>query len=474
MEDEAVTGRNRFYAWLAGIAAVGLGVRVAAVMAWFRHQSLGLGDPYYYYGQAQALVRGDGFLDPFVLKFTGRHIAAADHPPLYSLYLAVFDKLGLDTLTQARLVTCLVGVGTVVVIGLAARRMVGDRAGLLAAAVAALFPPLWMADGTLVAEGLYAFFIALALYTALRLVDSHTWWWAAALGAAIGLAALSRAEGVILVVLLAWPAAALTRAVPRSRRAALAALASVTALLVITPWAVRNLHTFEKPVILSDGAGQTMAVGNCDDTYHGEHLGYWDWSCGYKGPPGKDASVNEVRARKQAIDYMKAHKGRLPVVVAARIGRLWQVYRVRQGITLDATLERRGRPAAVLGLWGSWVAMALAAVGIWARRRDALSWVLIGSVVVSGTASAAITFGITRYRVAADVGLALFAGIGAAWLLDRLAARRTGIAVDQPGRSARPSQPAGGGPMRQCCSGAGAASRSSRRWSARSGGICER
>src|SRR4051794_30117038 len=95
VQDEAVTAGRRFFAWLAGIAAVGLAVRVAAVMAWFRHQSLGLGDPYYYYGQAHALVRGDGFLDPFALKFAGQHIAAADHPPLYSLYLALFTKLGL-------------------------------------------------------------------------------------------------------------------------------------------------------------------------------------------------------------------------------------------------------------------------------------------------------------------------------------------------------------------------------------------
>ena len=44
----------------------------------------------------------------------------------------------------------------------------------------------------------------------------------------------------------------------------------------------------------------------------------------------------------------------------------------------------------------------------------------------------------------------------------------------QPGTSTSASQPSGGGAMRQYCSGAGAASRSSRRWSARSGGICER
>jgi hypothetical protein len=287
-----------------------------------------------------------------------------------------------------------------------------------------------MADGTLVAEGIYALFIALSLYAALRLVGSGSTWSAAVLGVAIGLAALSRAEGIALVALLAWPAAALTRSVPWGRRAALAAIATGAALVTIAPWAVRNLTTFEEPVILSTGAGYTMAMGNCDDAYHGDHLGYWDWSCQYRGPAGADASVGDVRARKQATDYMRAHKGRLPVVVAARVGRLWHLYRIGQGITLDSSYERRGRTAAVMGVGATYVAVALAAVGVWARRRHLLSLVLIGSVVMSATLSAALTFGITRYRIAADVGLALFAGIGADWLIGRFRQPGADVAPD--------------------------------------------
>jgi hypothetical protein len=49
--------------------------------------------------------------------------------------------------------------------------------------------------------------------------------------------------------------------------------------------------------------------------------------------------------------------------------------------------------------------------------------VLFASVVVSASAAAALAFGVTRYRIAGDVGVVLFAGIGADWLLSRVRRR---------------------------------------------------
>ena len=45
--------------------------------------------------------------------------------------------------------SALVGTVTVVLVGLLARRVAGERAGLIAAAVAAVYPLLWLADGSL-------------------------------------------------------------------------------------------------------------------------------------------------------------------------------------------------------------------------------------------------------------------------------------------------------------------------------------
>jgi hypothetical protein len=106
-------------------------------------------------------------------------------------------------------------------------------------------------------------------------------------------------------------------------------------------------------------------------------------------------------------------------VAAARVGRLWHAYRVGQGIDFDVFYERRGRVASNLAVPSVYVALALSAVAVWARRRDPSSLVLLGAVVLSATASAALAFGVTRYRIAGDVGIVLFAGIGADWVISR-------------------------------------------------------
>ena len=94
---------------------------------------------------------------------------------------------------------------------------------------------------------------------------------------------------------------------------------------------------------LAYGAGYVMKIGNCDRTYHGTFLGYWHITCAYTGSTEPDLSVGEVRAREQAIDYIGDHMDRLPVVVAARIGRLWNVFRPGQGTDFDVLFERRAR-----------------------------------------------------------------------------------------------------------------------------------
>ncbi len=223
MVDDEARRRNRFAAGLAVIGAGALAVRLAAVTAWYRHLPLGATDNYFYWAQARAVARGDGFVNPF----EAGQVPSAAHPPLYSTYLAVFSRVGLDTPTQFRVASCLLGVATVVVIGIIARRIAGDRAGLLAAGFAAIFPPLWIADGTLVSESVYALTIALTLLAGHVFATRRDVRSAAALGLMIGLATLGRTEGIGLVVLLAWPLAALARDLPWRRRFALAGVATV-------------------------------------------------------------------------------------------------------------------------------------------------------------------------------------------------------------------------------------------------------
>src|ERR687894_349426 len=90
-------------------------------------------------------------------------------------------------------------------LALIARRLAGDRAGLAAAAIAAVYPILIAADGAPMSEALYGLLVATGLLLALRLHERGDLLSAAGLGAAIGIAALTRSEALGLIPLLAWP-----------------------------------------------------------------------------------------------------------------------------------------------------------------------------------------------------------------------------------------------------------------------------
>lgn len=458
---------GRFERGLAAIAAVGLAVRTAAVWLHYRKLPLGFTDNFYYSVQARALARGEGFVDPFLWADRGAHVPSADHPPLYSLVLAAVSLVR-DGPTPHRLASCLIGTATIVAIGVAARRVArlvggrdGDRdpgggdqtdwagpewAGLAAAAIAAVYPPLWILDATLVSESLYAFLVAGLVASGAGFVADtapgrRRWLLgSAAVGAWLGLATLTRAEGASLAVFVVVPLL-LTARWSWAQRLRSLGVAAVVSMVVVAPWVVRNLTTFEEPVLFSVGAGFVLKVGNCDETYHGPLLGYWSLDCAYEGfddpPPdgddpsgaerpaaaeqaGVDRSVHERRARDEALDYIGEHRGRLPVVVAARVGRLFGLYRPGQGVDFDVFFERRGRLPSVAGAGAFYGVAGLAAVGVAGGRRRwwamAAPLGLLAATVVSG----ATAFGVTRYRVAADVGLVVLAGVGSVTVGRRL------------------------------------------------------
>ena len=75
---------------------------------------------------------------------------------------------------------------------------------------------------------------------------------------------------------------------------------------------------------------------------------------------------------------MEDHLGRWPLVVAARIGRMWSVFHVAQTVDGD-TGEGRPTWASYLGVAATYVLVALAVVGgIVTRRRRVAIWPLVG------------------------------------------------------------------------------------------------
>lgn len=413
---------RRFVVALALIAAAAFAGRVVYVLAVTRYET-GFYDRVYYTGAAERLGAGDGFKTPPIFGDPDREDAL--HPPLTAVTLSPITRLT-DGDVPLRIAVALAGVGVVTLIGLVGREVAGARAGLLAAAIAAVYPNLWANDGLIMAETFAALGTAAALFCAYRLLRAPTWPNAAGTGVACAVAMLSRSELALLVPLTAIPAALMIRGMARRARLRLAGIVVLTAGLTVAPWVVHNLTRFEKPVLLSHGDGGALLGANCDETYAGEELGFWNGLCGVPRSRdgttirGEDASVEEAWRREQALEYMGDHLGRLPIVIAARVGRLWNVYRVPHMVEIG---ETEGRPewVSITGLALYWTLAALAAVGALTLRRRGVPLLPVAGPIFIATLVAAAFYGLVRFRAPAEVSIVVLAAVAVDVLVTRFA-----------------------------------------------------
>lgn len=395
---------GRFERWLAAVAVGGLGVRVAA--AFGARDQLVQGDAMVFHQVAQRLADGEGFVQAF------RDQPTAEHPPGWELVLAAADLLGGNGYFSHRLLGAAIGTVTVVLIGLLGRRAGGATVGLVAAAIAAVYPMLWSADVSLMSEPLYG-----ALLVAALLAATHRRF--VLLGALLGLAALTRGEALLLVPLLLVP---LTWRRWRTMAAGVAAFA-----LVLAPWTVRNLVTFEEPVLISGNANGIWVGANCPGSYHGELIGYWRFHCYLPERPGEDESEFYARQRDAGLQYAFDHPERWPPVVGARVLRLLDMWDVEQSVFINAQ-EGRSTRATRWGIRMWWLLLPFAVAGAVLVPRH--RWVLVAPVAMV-LAIGVVTYGTTRFRYAAEPSVCVFAAVA-------LVALRTRMTQFQVATSRRP------------------------------------
>jgi 4-amino-4-deoxy-L-arabinose transferase-like glycosyltransferase len=386
---------------LALIVALGLAVRVVYALTVMRHVHV-TGDGNEFHGLARILADHGRYSEPV----PGPVIPTAEKPPLWPLVLALPAKAGLGTITAQRLVASVVGAGTVAVIGLVGRRVSGERTGLVAAAIAAVYPVLVGLDSTLRSETLYGLLIALALLAAYRAVDRPGAGRAALLGAVIALAALTRGEGIALAVLLVG---AVVRLVPRGARLRTAVAALAACALIVTPWLARNWITFDRPTGISTNEGGLLAGANCDRSYYSDVIGWWACLPHHDPAWGTNEAVISSHLRGRAFEYASDHSGRVPVVVLARLGRTFALYRPRQQSDLEAFFtDRRGRELEIgTAVYYLLALLAIAGAVRLRRERQPVS-ILLAPIVLVALASMA-SYGSFRFRVAADLPIVALA-----------------------------------------------------------------
>lgn len=428
-----MTDDRRFWRILLLIVLAALVVRVGYVMLAKRDERA-LGDQIYYVAQANTLARGDGFTDPRDGSQT------AEHPPLTALALTPTAWLAQqldgdgDHVLPMRLTMTIFGALVVLVIGVLGRSVAGDRAGLLAAAIAAVYPNLWINDGLVMSEALATLSVALAILLTYRFLRAPRASTAAWVGVAIGLAMLARAELGLLLPLMVLPVVLMLRVLPFRRQVLLFLLTCAVALAVVSPWLLANLTRFDEPVLFSTNDGLTLCGANLHNTWYGEGTGVWALDCASYPVKGDRSEVSN-QLRHDGLRFIADHLSRLPVVLAVREARVWNLY--APGFMANYNVnEGRDVEVSWAGFFSFWILVPCAVVGgVMLRRRRVPITPLVSQFVIVAVTAAAI-YGLVRFRIPAEVSLVVLAAVAVdGWLGGRSDAA-------EPGADAADGRPA--------------------------------
>jgi arylsulfatase A-like enzyme/4-amino-4-deoxy-L-arabinose transferase-like glycosyltransferase len=456
------------------VFAVALAIRLLALWA-ARDAELVL-DEQTYALRAEALLEGRGFLGSY--QSWVRHDASkpvelpqypgAWQPPGYTVFAAALLGVSGGSLFAVKLGQVLLGSLSVLLVLALGRAWFGERAGLAAAWLAALYPNLVAFTHYLWSETLFVFLLLAGLVALSRRDDPPRPQEAALAGLLLGAAALTRAAIVyFLPVLSAW----LVVVHRRRPRAALVAAAIVpaAALLAILPWTVRNTLLHGGFVLIETNAPYNLWRGNgpgaLEDRCAPEVPHYpWPFECLPISPVGNRYAWVLVADAKRALGKddpsdleliryaqgaawaeIRAH----PETFARRIlPRLVDLWNPTSFLVRHLHVGAYGPVHPVLATLLAWAAIlaylaaaALALAGAWLERRNAFTW-LVALLALFYSGITALSFGLTRFRLPLEALLLVLAGPALVALRARRARRgaaalaTAGLALAGCGREA--------------------------------------
>jgi 4-amino-4-deoxy-L-arabinose transferase-like glycosyltransferase len=318
----------------------------------------------------------------------GAHLVArptAYRPPAYPYALAapelIAKWLGAGGLTLARAFQVLVGVLDVALVGLVARMIWGRRVGLVALGLAAVYLPFVLVSGTLISEPLYDALMLGAICAVLRWRHQRTRWWLVAAGVLAGLCALTRSNGIIVLLgVSALTVAAAGHDRPGALRRLRAALLVLTCgVLTILPWTARNAVVLHHLVPISTETGGTL-VGTYNATSAADSAEPATWlglshiagyGTVYREQSAHPETAIDAALRRDAVDYAGAHPTYIASVVWHNTLRLFDLEGFARTRFTAGTIDLPGG-AGVAGAIMFYVVALLALAGtLSARARQA-------------------------------------------------------------------------------------------------------
>lgn len=355
---------------------------------------------------------------------------SAFRPPAWPYLLAGVYEVTDARWTAGRLAAAVLGTLSVLLVYLIGDAVFGRAVARWAGWLAALFPPMVFMSGSLGAESLFVFVMLVAVFATLRARASpHALRWALLAGAACGLAALTRTNGLVLVVPVAVGlAAAAGFRLPRPSLPALLApaVAAVAMVVTVAPWTIRNAAAFGEFVPVSTQGGYSMAqVWNAESDSSGPTRGAPKFGPlePYQHRAGTDEVELDRELRELALDYAREHPGYVIELAGLNLLRMFKLaahesFTYYWNLERDLTAPRRALDSIGLAII---VLLVLLALVLRESRRtlaEAPWWLWLFPALL--LASTVWLFGNPRYRAQIDPFLVLAAAVGVSALRNRL------------------------------------------------------
>jgi tetratricopeptide (TPR) repeat protein len=402
--------------WPGALAVIALGALVLRLLHVAHMQSTPM----------TAVLVGDGRMyDTWARQIATGHWLGSEvfyQSPLYPYVLAAAYRLIGDQVLVIRIVQAVLGACSCALLGLAGRRFFSATAGLVAAAMLAVYAPAIFFDGLVQKSSLDLFLATLLLACLGEFSAAGQRRWLVGAGLALGLFALNRENARVLYpVIAAWLLAGFRTTLVRTRLVQVGIVTAAVAV-VLVPVGVRNYVVGGEFLVSTSQMGSNFYIGN-----HSGATGFYEPLVADRG----DAAYEREDARRLAV----AATGRdlSPGQVSDYwLGRAFDHIRTdppawarliakKLLLTLNATeasdtesIEAYSEYSAVLRavLWFDFgIVLALSVLGAWRTRADWRQLALLYGMIGALVASVALFFVFARYRYPLVPLLMLFAAV---------------------------------------------------------------
>lgn len=402
-------GSRRWFLPLV-LGAIALALRLGYWLGFTAQRRL-TSDAYQYNALAANIAHGKGYVD--VYPQLALH-ATAFRPPLYPALLGgIYAAVGVHP-GVGRFVNVLLGMGVVVLTYFLVKRFVSLAAGIVAAAAVAVSPNLIANDTFTLSEPLGTLLLIGAVWALL----SRRWF---AAGVATGALILTRPSAQFLL-----PVLAVWIIVAANWRGALRYAA--VAVLIITPWLVRNWVELGAPVLATSNGYNWAAMYSPPAQAAGHDIDpIADPYFAFMRLDQFDELRWDRHLERIGQQNLRRHPG-LATRVAARNAVAFFEVRPSHNTAAERS-DGRSLPVRSATLWIFYLTLGLGLAGLWFGRANRLSR-LAGLVAVYFTAASLFFVAPPRLRAPVDLVLAIGAGILVNAVRQRTALTRRRRALD--------------------------------------------